>query len=436
MSEDIAAEYEALLQFLYLAPVGLVQTKLDGEIVMINPLSAQLLMPLSRDGMLDNLFAAMESVAPELRNISTSFTAPSGTICDGLRVQLDAEIKGRENPKILSVVLIKLDADRLMAVIADITVAAQRERQLRQSEAWFNAIMVGVTDYALMPLDAEGNIEQWNASIGRVTGLDADAVTGKPYSVFHPPESVSPDRIADCLHEATENGWLLDECWCVKADGSRFWASTLLVPLDRMKVNETQDDDIAAIAGFALIIRDITDKRETRDNLLKASLRDHLTGVANRRAFFEAAEIELKRWHRTPRPLSLLMLDADHFKRVNDTHGHPAGDAVLQNLGATLLQTVREIDIVARIGGEEFAILLPSASLADAEVLAERLREKISQQAVRVDGATIYYTVSIGVSTMHESLNGLDSLMKIADQALYTAKRNGRNCVETAKKSI
>lgn len=433
MSEDIAAEYESLLQFLYLAPVGLVQCTASGDIVMINPLSAQLLMPLSRDGMLDNFFNAMESVAPELRNISSSFSAPSGTICDGIRVQVSAGIYGKEDPKVLAVSLIKLDADRLMAVLTDVTIVVKRERQLKQTEAWFNAIMVGVTDYALMSLDANGNIEQWNASIGRMTGLDADAVTNKPYSTLYPSGSYSQERIADYLHEATESGWALSEGWCLRAPAERFWGSTLIVPLERSESTVFgASSEMKETAGFALIIRDITNQRESRDAVLKASLSDHLTGVANRRAFFEAADIELKRWRRAPRPLSLLTLDADHFKRINDTYGHPAGDAVLKNLGATLLQTVRDMDIVARIGGEEFAILLPSTGLEEAQVLAERIREKLSAQEVEVDNAIIRYTVSIGISTMQHDLTGMDKLLKLADNALYNAKRNGRNRIETA----
>lgn len=101
MSEDIAAEYDALLQFLYLAPVGLVQCTSNGDIILMNPLSAQLLMPLSRDGLLDNFFNAMESVAPELRNISSSFIAPSGTVCDGVRVQVSAGTTARKIQKYL-----------------------------------------------------------------------------------------------------------------------------------------------------------------------------------------------------------------------------------------------------------------------------------------------------------------------------------------------
>jgi diguanylate cyclase (GGDEF)-like protein len=163
---------------------------------------------------------------------------------------------------------------------------------------------------------------------------------------------------------------------------------------------------------------------------------DHLTGVANRRAFFEAAEVELKRWRRAPRPLALITLDADHFKQINDTYGHPAGDAVLRDLAGALNEAVREMDIVARIGGEEFAILLPSADLSTAESIAERIRREVADRMVEWEGCKIHYTVSIGVSMMHDGMTGMDSMLRHADAAMYAAKRNGRNRVEVAAQII
>lgn len=176
MQAQDAAEHEALLQFLYLAPVGLVQIGVRGEIRFINPRSATLLMPLSRDSGLDNLFEVLEPVAPELRNLLDGFAAPSGQVCDGYRIQLTAGVPGKEDPKLLAISLVKIDPERVMAVLSDVTLIAKRERQLRQSEAWFNAILTGVQDYALMTLDAQGRVQQWNQSIGRVTGLGAEAV--------------------------------------------------------------------------------------------------------------------------------------------------------------------------------------------------------------------------------------------------------------------
>jgi diguanylate cyclase (GGDEF)-like protein/PAS domain S-box-containing protein len=433
MSVDIASEYEALLQFLYMAPVGLVQTRSDGEIVLINPLSAQLLMPLSRDGSLSNLFQALETVAPELRNMAASFAAPSGTICDAFRIQLSAGIPGKEDPKMLSVSLIKLDQQRLMAVISDVTLLARRERQLKQSEAWFNAILTGVTDYALMSLDAEGKVEAWNASIERMTQLGAPAVVGQSFALFYPPDTINAERAADYLRDADANGWSLVEGWCQRADGSQFRGSSLIAPLEKLQEDSSEPvDQSAREFNYALIIRDITDKHQSTASLLRAIMSDYLTGVSNRRAFFEAGELEIKRWQRSPRPLSLLAIDADHFKTINDTYGHAAGDAVLKNLAATLTETVRKMDTVARIGGEEFVVLLPSTDLKEAATLAERIRSNVAAQSVEFEGAAIQYTVSIGVSAMCGSMTSLDGILKSSDTALYDAKKLGRNRIEVA----
>jgi diguanylate cyclase (GGDEF)-like protein len=181
--------------------------------------------------------------------------------------------------------------------------------------------------------------------------------------------------------------------------------------------------------GYALIVRDITDKREAGDSVLRASACDHLTGIANRRSFFEAAELELERWRRFPRPLSVIAIDADFFKNINDTWGHPAGDDVLRHLALTLSANVREIDVVARLGGEEFAALLPSTDLEGAIRLAERFRAAVEGQRVRSGDAEIGYTVSIGVATMEAGVSGVDQLLKLADLGLYAAKKAGRNRV-------
>ena len=436
VESDVSEELEALIQFMYMAPVGLAQTAVDGEILMVNPLSAQLLMPLSRNGELNNLFTALESVAPELRHLVARFKPASGMVCEAMQLQVSAGVRGKSDPKMLSLTLLKLDPSRLMAVLSDVTQQVKRERMLRQNEAWFHAIFTDITDYALVGLDRLGRVEAWNESIGRVTGFDRAAVVGQPYSVFYPNEAITQVRVLDRLHEATENGWSLDEGWRCKADGSRYWGSALISPLRERPgtatattaLTPTQADDEPS---YCLVIRDITDKREASERLRMTHDCDHLTGIANRRAFFEAAEIELTRWRRRPRPLSLLLLDADHFKAVNDQYGHPAGDAVLRDLAATLSANFREVDVVARVGGEEFAVLLPSMSADAALAVAERLLAAIAARRVECDGVQIAYSVSGGIAAMDDSVAGLDALMKRADEALYTAKRTGRNRIAT-----
>ena len=438
---DIASEYEALVQFMYLAPIGLAQTAMDGEIAMVNPLLAQLLMPLSRDGNLANLFTTLETVAPELRNLVSEFAAPYGMVCDALRIQVNAGVPGKTDPHMLSLSLLKLDASRLMAVLKNVTLEVKRERQLKQNEAWFNAILTGVTDYALVSLDAQGQVTEWNSSIGRVTGFSSDAVLGQSFSVFYPVDAMTPDRLLDRLREADDNGWSMDDGWRLKADGSRFWGSAMLAPL-REPQRDSQGDGshlsykplglrLAGEPAYCLVIRDISDQREANEKLRQANACDHLTGIANRRAFFEAAERELDRAQRSPRPVSLILFDVDHFKQVNDTYGHPAGDAVLRHLAELLTATFRPLDVVARVGGEEFAVLLPSTDLVVATAVANRLREAVAAQTVLVDGHAIRYALSGGVAVAHDAALGLDILMKKADRALYAAKATGRNRIAT-----
>lgn len=426
--DALRAEHEALIQFLYLAPVGLVQADIDGAIAMMNPISAQLLMPLSRDGSLDNLFTTLEGVAPELRHLCADYAQPAGKVCDGLHVHLNAGGAGRDIPQILAVTLLKLDAQRIMAVIDDVTLQVRRERLLRQNDAWFNAILTGIADYALVELDAQGLITEWNASIGRVTGFGEEAV-GQPYSIFYPPDAMTPERLLDRLRDAGRDGWSLDEGRRVRVDGSSFWGSALIAPLNERDAERDTEPEPDGPA-YCLILRDITDKREASERRRREAFGDYLTGLANRRAFFEAAEQELTRSRTVPRPTAVIVLDADHFKAINDRYGHPGGDVVLQHLAAILGDTFREVDVVARIGGEEFAVLLPSTDLPRAAVVAERLRASVAAQAVHFEGVQIRYTVSAGVASLDDGEGGIDLLLKRADQALYAAKRGGRNRVE------
>ena len=440
---SLEEDHEWLLRFLYMAPVGLVQLAPDGEILMINPVSAQLLMPLSGDANLSNLFTALAGVAPDLQHRCAAFQAPHGLVCDALRLQWPAGVGGKSEPQMLSLSLLKLDRQRLMAVLGDITQQVRRERQLKQSEAWFNAILTGVTDCALVSLDAQGRVNDWNPSIGRVTGFASAAVLGQPFSIFYPPDATTPERLQDRLCEADSNGWSLDDGWRMKADGSRFWGSAMVAPLrDRPLPNgadgPASPQGLTGLGGLAhpddpaycLLLRDITDKREASEAQRKASNCDPLTGIANRRTFFEAAELELERGKRAPRALSMILFDADNFKRINDQHGHPVGDLVLCHLAGLLSDLFRQVDVVARVGGEAFAVLLPSTDVAGALAVADRLRQAVQSHALVVDGVPIPVTVSGGVATLDDPGIGLDGLMKRADQALYAAKAAGRNRIE------
>jgi diguanylate cyclase (GGDEF)-like protein len=156
---------------------------------------------------------------------------------------------------------------------------------------------------------------------------------------------------------------------------------------------------------------------------------DWLTGLYNRRQFESLALAELARSQRYMRPLTLMMLDIDHFKKINDTYGHATGDRVLQALATVCLATKRDADIAGRLGGEEFALLLPETTGSAAAQFAERLRQQIRDCAPVVDGEKLPLTVSIGIASALLTSSGIQPLLNNADQALYDAKRSGRNRV-------
>jgi len=164
-----------------------------------------------------------------------------------------------------------------------------------------------------------------------------------------------------------------------------------------------------------------------------ASLTDPLTGVSNRRAFFEEAEKAFHQADRFGGSLSVLMIDADRFKAINDSHGHSAGDTVLRHISGILKETVRRSDTVGRLGGEEFGVILPNANLENAGALASRIRERLEQNSAVYRNKTIPCTVSIGVSERRPSDDSFEDIMRRADGAAYKAKQSGRNTVSVAE---
>jgi len=159
---------------------------------------------------------------------------------------------------------------------------------------------------------------------------------------------------------------------------------------------------------------------------------DPLTGLANRRAFQELAERALQHIGRSGKPLSLIMLDIDHFKRVNDTWGHSVGDQVLKAIAIVMAEHVRSNDVAARVGGEEFVILLMDTEQGGAHIFAERLRLAIMNVEVEVPGSSLRVTASFGVAETASHETKLDEALGCADKALYHAKHNGRNRVSLA----
>jgi diguanylate cyclase (GGDEF)-like protein len=159
---------------------------------------------------------------------------------------------------------------------------------------------------------------------------------------------------------------------------------------------------------------------------------DGLTGLLNRRTFSAQIQGRLREAQRYNRPLSLLLLDIDHFKKVNDTHRHPAGDAVLRGVAGVAQKQARETDIVARYGGEEMALILPETDARGAHAIAERLRKAVGAAGYPTERGNLHVTVSVGVATWPGSGEAAEALLEAADKALYRAKQAGRNRVSAA----
>lgn len=181
---------------------------------------------------------------------------------------------------------------------------------------------------------------------------------------------------------------------------------------------------IVVVFGIVLLVNQTIAMR-----LQESARRDALTGALTRSALEDVATDELARSRRHGLPLSLLLLDIDHFKMVNDQHGHAAGDAALRQFAAAVRRCLRREDVFGRLGGEEFCALLPSTAVAGAAQLAERIRQSVANLAVEAGGHRLSLKVSIGVASLGEHGSSWDELVNQADRAMYAAKRGGRNRV-------
>jgi diguanylate cyclase (GGDEF)-like protein len=194
------------------------------------------------------------------------------------------------------------------------------------------------------------------------------------------------------------------------------------------------------IAGFAVVLRNVAERHISGEELSRLLTTDQLTGAANRGSFFELAKVEINRRKRDGRPLSALMLDIDHFKHVNDCYGHAGGDTVLRRFAAVCRAQLRGRDVLARMGGEEFAVLLPDTGMPEAVRIAERIRSAIAKDVLLpsdgcLGGAaqpSLTVGVSIGCAMFTDAMSGIDALLGAADAALYEAKRDGRDRVRAA----
>jgi diguanylate cyclase (GGDEF)-like protein/PAS domain S-box-containing protein len=284
----------------------------------------------------------------------------------------------------------------------------------------FRLLVDGVTDYAIVMLDPDGHVTAWNAGAERIKGYSGEEVIGTHFSRFYTPEDVLGGLPGHVLRIAEQEGHYEEEGWRVRKDGSRFWAGLVVTSLV---------DAGGELRGFGKLVRDVTERREAeleRERLLaklaEAARTDPLTGILNRRVWREELDRELANAARQGTPLALAVLDLDNFKAVNDELGHLKGDEILRRTAAAFRGSIREGDLIARFGGDEFACLFIGAEEAEALTLADRLLAVPPEEA----------TASAGVAIWDGS-ESADDFFSRADLALYAAKKSGRGLVRAAR---
>lgn len=298
---------------------------------------------------------------------------------------------------------------------------AESEVKLRHREAHLRSLLAFAPS-ALCLVDFRADAVRFvNGEMAALLGVTTAALDGTaPGALF-----VQPEAWAGLREALGEKGTVRDQEHLVHtAHGGQRW-----VTLSATVLADGDDGD-----EVVLSLLDVTERHDRERRLSEQAATDPLTGLANRRSFFERGHEVLELAKRHQRPLSVLMLDLDHFKLVNDQFGHAVGDDVLVRVARLLETSRRQGDLPARLGGEEFVILLPETPLDKAIEAGERIREAVENAPLTLDdGTLVAFTISIGVAqSQAEPEADLESLLEIADVALYRAKQRGRNRVESA----
>jgi len=311
----------------------------------------------------------------------------------------------------------ELVAATLGDFVAYVLEAEERAKELRASEESFRRLFEAAPTPMVLARVSDGKLALFNPRAKEIMAIPDDV---GPYELL---ASTFYERLEDrerILQDLRTAGFVEGrEVPMRSLDGKRHWC--LLSARTLVYRNE---------AHIAVGISDVSGLKEIEDRLREAAMRDPLTGVYNRRHFYDAGRRELERARRYDRPVSIAMLDADHFKEKNDRHGHGVGDEILVALAHTMKGGLRQSDMMARYGGEEFVVLFPETDLDEAERVTERLRASIAASPVPTAAGPVAVTVSAGVVGWARGEESLESFIGRADRALYEAKGLGRDRVQ------
>lgn len=358
--------------------------------------------------------------APETRDTPVLFITGADGEQDEARGLAQGAIDYITKPFSPDVVRVRvLNQLALMRAQAELRSANDAMRKFKAAvESSSNSIMI---------TDRHARIEYVNLAFAGMSGYSAQEALGQTPALLKS-DMMTDDTYAELWHTILRGENWRGELCNRRKDGSLFWQDVAIAPVF---------DCAGTITHFVGISSDITQRKKMEEELRSLAVTDALTGVGNRRHLIEVGERELARMRRSGEPLCVLMLDIDHFKRINDTHGHTAGDVVLKAFARVCTETLRSLDTIGRLGGEEFAVVLPMTDLHGALELAERVRARVAAYEVDWEhAAPIRFTVSIGVAQAMMTAADFAFLLGHADQALYVAKKSGRNRVVAAADAI
>lgn len=304
----------------------------------------------------------------------------------------------------------------LLGISYDITDKVRLEARLREQKALLDTVLDNIDALVYMK-GADRRFLYANRKLAEAFGCAAKDIVGHRDTEFMPADvadrfwQLDQRILRDRLRYSGEESML-------DAAGQRHHYWSVIVPW-------ADANGAPAVIGMST---DITELHALKEELQRQARTDSLTGIANRRSFFELAEREFARSRRHGAPLSLIAADIDHFKRINDSYGHPTGDFVLQEFAGCCQGILREVDVFARTGGEEFCILLPDTALDAAHATAERMRTMTAACHPSDEHPELQITASFGVSCLTAEDMDFHALFARADRALYVAKDRGRNC--------
>lgn len=301
--------------------------------------------------------------------------------------------------------------------------AYQRQLEAQNLELRKLSLAIEQSGNTVVIADPQGTIQYVNPAFEQISGYSVSEAIGQNPRILKSGEQ-SVEFYQKLWDTITSGQIWRGEFHNRRKDGSLYWEAATIAPVQ---------DNAGQITNYIAIKEDITERKRLEANLERLATTDSLTGVLNRRQLTKLADLELERAQRYQHPTSVIMLDIDHFKKINDRYGHAAGDLAIQQTAQTLLENLRNIDYLGRYGGDEFTIVLPETDLERAQQIAERLRTKVEKQSIQSEEKTIQLSISLGLACVSSPAETppwkFDAATQLADKALYAAKEAGRNCV-------